>query len=87
MTAAGAGQPGKSVLTLSSTIPVLACAVVGKNVLGYPIVFYIPGIQSTGSVKTDFRRAASARLYPASFSMVCAISAVQIINITAPATS
>jgi len=87
VTAPGAGQPGKSVLSLSTNFPVLNCAVVGKNAQGYPIVFFIPGIMSVGQVKTDFRRSASQRLYPAEFSMVCAISAVQIINLTAPATS
>ena len=87
VTAAGAGQPGKSVLSLSTNFPTLACAVVGKNQLGYARVFNIPGVMSTGTVKTDFRRSASQRLYPCELSMVCAYSALQLIDLTAPATS
>jgi hypothetical protein len=86
-TAAGAGQPGKSVLTLSTVLPTLACAVVGKNQLGYARVFNIPGVQSTGSVKTDFRRSAGQRLYPCTLSTVCPYSALQVIDLNAPATS
>lgn len=87
VTAAGAGQPGKSVLSLSTTFPVLACAVVGKNQLGYARVFSIPGIMSTGTVKTDFRRSASQRLWPATFNTVCPFNQIQVIDLTAIATS
>jgi hypothetical protein len=87
VTAAGAGQPGKSVLSLSTTLPTLACAVVGKNQLGFARVFNIPGVMSTASVKTDFRRSASQRLYPCTLSTVCPYSAIQVIDLTAVATS
>jgi hypothetical protein len=87
VTAPGAGQPGKSVLTLSTTYPTLNCAVVGRNQLGYARVFYIPGVMSVGSVKTDFRRSASQRLYPCELSMTCPFSALEIVDLTAPATS
>lgn len=87
VTAAGAGQPGKSVLSLSTTFPQMACAVVGKNQLGFARVFYIPGIMSTGTVKTDFRRAANQRMYPCTFHTVCAFSSIQVIDLTAVATS
>lgn len=86
-TAAGAGQPGKNVLTLSTTYPTLACAVVGKNQLGFARVFNIPGVQSTGSVKTDFRRAANQRMYPCTLSTVCPYSSLSVIDLTAVATS
>lgn len=87
VTAPGAGQPGKSVLSLSTVATQLACAVVGKNQLGFARVFSIPAISSTGTVKTDFRRSASQRMYPASFASTCPTSSIQIIDLTALATS
>src|ERR1700729_1111260 len=41
-TAAGAGQPGKSVLTLSTTFATLSAALIAKNVYGFATVLYIP---------------------------------------------
>lgn len=87
VTAAGAGQPGKSVLSLSSTLPTLACALVGKNAAGYAIVYSIPAVQSVGSVKTDFRRSSTQRLFPVELDMVCSPSQVTITYLNAPATS
>lgn len=82
-TAAGTGQPGKQVLTFSSTFPYLACAVLGRNKLGYPNVFYIPKIQSIGQVQTAYRRAAQQRLYPVTMHALCPVEQIQLINITA----
>jgi hypothetical protein len=79
----GVGQPGKSTLSLSSIFPTLACAVLGKNNLGYPRVFYIPKVQSAGQVQTAFRRAAQQRLYPITLNALCDLSQIQVIDITA----
>jgi hypothetical protein len=87
VTAPGASQPGKSVLTLSATLGSLACAVVGKNQLGFARVFSVPTVMSTGSVKTDFRRAANARLYPVTLNATCPMASVTVTDLTAIATS
>jgi hypothetical protein len=87
VTAAGAAQPGKTVLKLSSNFSVLAAAILGSNEQGYPRVFYIPKIQSAGQVQTAFRRAASQRLYPITLNALCDLSEMEIIDITAAATS
>ena len=87
VTAPGAGQPGKSVLSLSINFPQLACAVIGKNQLGFARVLSLPAIMSTGQVKTDYRRSAAQRMYPATFNTVCPFSSIQWIDLTAIATS
>lgn len=87
VTAAGAGQPGKSVLTLSTAFPTLALAVVGKNQLGFARVLSVPGVMSTGQVKTTYRRSAAQRMYPVTFNATCAFTAIQWVDLTAVATS
>lgn len=87
VTAPGAGQPGKSVLSLSINVTQLACAVIGKNSLGFARVLSVPAIMSTGTVKTDYRRSAAQRMYPCTFNSVCAISSIQWTDLTAIATS
>jgi hypothetical protein len=87
VTAAGAGQPGKSVLTLSTTIPQVAVGVVGKNQNGFARVFSVPAMMSTGQTKTDFRRSATQRMWPVVFNSVCPTSSIQIVDLTAVATS
>jgi len=87
VTAPGAGQPGKSVLTLSTNFQTVSCAIVGKNQLGYARVLYIPVAVSAGQVQTAFRRAAQQRLYPLTLSSISNFSAVTITDLTAVATS
>jgi hypothetical protein len=87
VTAPGAGQPGKSVLSLSLNFPTLACAVLGKNELGFATVINIPGVMSSGTVATSYRRAANQRLYPCTLGAVCAFSSIQWVKLTAIATS
>ena len=87
VTAPGASQPGKSVLSLSLNFPQLACAVIGKNQYGFARVLSLPAIMSTGTVKTDYRRAASQRMYPATFNTVCPFGSIQWIDLSAIATS
>lgn len=87
VTAPGAGQPGKSVLSLSTNFPNLACALVGKNQLGFARVLSVPGVMSTGQVKTDYRRSANQRMYPVTLNSVCAFSSIQWTDLTAVATS
>lgn len=87
VTAPGASQPGKSTLTLSSTFASLACAVIGKNQLGFARVLSVPIVMSAGSVKTDYRRAANARIWPLTLNAISAMSAISLIDLTAIATS
>lgn len=86
-TAAGASQPGKQVLSLSTTSTSLACAVVGQNQLGFARVLSIPLVQSAGTVATSFRRSASQRLYPVTLNAICAFSSIQFVDLTSIATS
>ena len=86
-TSAGASQPGKNVLTLSTSFPQLACAVISKNQLGFARVMSIPAIMSTGQVKTDYRRSANQRLYPTTFNTICPFNQISWIDLTAVATS
>lgn len=87
VTAPGAGQPGKSVLSLSTNFPQLACAVIGKNQLGFARVLYVPVVMSIGQVKTDYRRAANQRMYPLTLNAVCPFQSITWTDLTAIATS
>jgi hypothetical protein len=87
VTAPGAGQPGKSVLSMSLNFPTLACAVIGKNQFGFARVLSIPGVMSSGTVATSYRRAANQRLYPCTFGATCAFSSIVWVDLTAIATS
>lgn len=87
VTPAGAGQPGKSVLTLSTNFSTMACAVVGKNQLGFARVLFIPQVISAGQVQTAYRRAAQQKLYPLTLSAVCPFNQITWTDLTAIATS
>jgi hypothetical protein len=87
VTAPGAGQPGKSVLTLSTTLANVAVAVVGKNLYGFARVVYIPTVVSAGQVQTAYRRAAQQRLYPLTLSAICPFNQITYTDLTAVATS
>lgn len=80
-TAPTATTPGVSVLKLSDTTDRLAVAFVGKNSMGFPLVFYVPIMNSVGKVETKFRRAADKRMYPISLNSICAINDVEIRHI------
>lgn len=87
VTAPGAGQPGKSVLTLSTNFQQVAVALVGKNQLGYARVLEIPAVVSAGQVQTAYRRAAQQRLYPLTLNAVCPFNQISWTDLTAVATS
>jgi hypothetical protein len=87
VTAPGASQPGKSVLTLSTNFASLACALIGKNQLGFARVMSVPVVMSAGSVKTDYRRAANARIYPLTLNAISPMSQISYTDLTAIATS
>jgi hypothetical protein len=87
VTPAGAGQPGKSVLTLSTNFQSMAVAVIGKNQLGYARVLSIPQVMSAGQVQTAYRRAAQQRLYPLTLNATCPFNQISWTDLTAIATS
>ena len=87
VTAAGAGQPGKSVLTLSTNFQQVAVALVGKNASGYAGVLQVPTMISAGQVQTAYRRAAQQRVYPLTLNSICPFSSITWSYLTAPATS
>ena len=80
-TSAGAGQPGKSVLSLSTTFAHVAVAVVSKNQLGFARVVSIPEMMSAGQVQPAFRRSASQRLWACTFNTICPFEQIQVINL------
>lgn len=87
VTPPGAGQPGKSVLTLSTNFQTMALALIGKNQEGYARVLSIPTVISAGQVQTAYRRAAQQRLYPLTLSAVCPFTSISWTDLTAIATS
>jgi hypothetical protein len=86
-TAPGAGQPGKQVLSLSTNFASMACAIVGKNQLGFARVLSVPLVISAGQVQTAYRRAAQQRLYPLTLSAICPFNQITWSDLTAIATS
>lgn len=87
VTPPGAGQPGKSVLSLSTNFQQMAVALVGKNQLGYARVLEIPQVVSAGQVQTAYRRAAQQRLYPLTLNAVCPFNQISWTDLTSIATS
>jgi hypothetical protein len=87
VTPAGAGQPGKSVLTLSTTLGQVSAALIGVNAYGYAGVLYVPTMISAGQVQTAYRRAAQQRVYPLTLNSICPFGSVTWTYLTAPATS
>ena len=81
------GQPGKTVLTLSTVFPSLSLALIGKNQLGFARVLYIPTVISAGQVQTAYRRAAQQRVYPLTLSAICPFTSITWTDLTALATS
>jgi hypothetical protein len=79
------GVPGKKTLTLSSNFATLACAILAKNDLGFPRVFYVPKIMSAGQVQTNFRRAADKRMYPITLNSLTDLANCQVIDIISAA--
>lgn len=87
VTAAGASQPGKSVLSLSTNFAPLSVAILGKNKLGFARVFYVPSVMSAGQVATSYRRAANQRMYPCTLSAICPFADITWNDLTSTATS
>lgn len=87
VTPAGAGQPGKSVLTLSTNFQNVAAAIVGKNAFGFAGVLSVPVMISAGQVQTAYRRAAQQRVYPLTLNSICPFNQITWTYLTSIATS
>jgi hypothetical protein len=87
VTAPGASQPGKTVLTLSTVFPSLSAVLIGKNQSGYARVLYVPTVISAGQVQTAYRRAAQQRVYPLTLSAICPFTSITWTDLTSLATS
>lgn len=74
---------GKTTLTLQPTLPQLAVALETQNAKGLPRRYYIPVATCATNVGQTFRRAAASRMVPVTFTSVCDLSAIQIVEITA----
>ena len=82
-TTASATTPGLSTLTLADALTAVAVVFYAVNSFGFQRQVYIPSMVSAGKVKTDYLRMKSPRLYPATFTATCALSAIEIDDITA----
>lgn len=74
---------GKTTLTLQNSLPRVAAVLETKNQKGMPRRYYVPSMTVAANVGTNFRRAAQQRLIPVTFTSVCDLSAIQIVEITA----
>lgn len=83
--AAATGVIGKKTLTLSDTLQQLALGFEGINPQGFWRRVSIPNVMSAAQVGTPYRRSAGKRIYPVTFSAICAPSQVQIVDMTAAA--
>lgn len=87
VTAPGVGQVGKSELTIGSDLDHYAFGFEAMNATGRPRRVLIPDVVSVGQAETMYRRAAAARRYAVSFRVLCAPEEIEIVEITADATS
>jgi hypothetical protein len=82
-TAASASTPGITSLSLADGLTAVAVVFYGVNTFGFQRQVYIPSMISAGKVKTEYMRMKTPRLYPSTFTAVCAPSAIVISDITA----
>jgi hypothetical protein len=80
------GVFGKSVLTPSGVAKRMKVVLETQNVLDMPRRYIVPEMVCIANVGATFRRAASQRLIPVTFSSVCNLTDIRIDDITAPAT-
>jgi hypothetical protein len=83
-TAASVSNPAYETLTLTDSTLQYAVALIMQNTLSYPRWLYIPATTCLDNVSTPLRRAAAKRMYTATFTSVCATSAIQVFEFEAP---
>lgn len=82
-TTASASTPGLTTLNLADALTAVAIVFYGVNSYGFQRQVYIPSMVASGKVKTEYLRMKSPRLYPATFTATCALSQIEIDDITA----
>lgn len=85
--AAGASQVGKQTLSLQDKLEKWAIGVETVNKFGFYRRFLIPKMVIASDVETSYRRAAEKRMYNFEANSICPIEDVEIVDMTAPATS
>ena len=85
-TAASTTVPGTTSLALAEALTTLACAFVGLNSFGLARLFYVPEMQASGKVKTEYRRTKTPRVYPVTFEAICPLADIVVTDGTAPIT-
>lgn len=76
VTAPGVGQSGFTRTTLTDSILTYALAMVTPNALGFARYMYAPIFTQLSNSQTAFRRAQKNRIYPVTFSTICATTAI-----------
>jgi hypothetical protein len=86
-TAAGVGQIGKKQLTISSDTSYFSFGFEGKNEFGFWRRVVIPVVVSIAEAQTAYRRAEAQRSYSVTLNSLVAPEDVEIVDMTAEATS
>lgn len=75
---------GKTSLTIQTVLTQLAVALETKGATsGFPRRIYVPQMTCVAAVSRAYRRAAGQRLIPVTFTSVCPLSLIQVVEITA----
>jgi hypothetical protein len=82
-TAPGVSAGGYDQLTLEDVPIYYAAALLTNSAEGFVRWIYAPKWTQLSNASTDFRRSSAKRMYPVTFSTVCAPSDIIIINFTA----
>lgn len=85
--AAGASQVGKQTLSLQDKLEKWAVGLETINKFGFYRRFLIPKMVIASDVETAYRRAAEKRMYSFEANSICPIEDVEIVDMTAVATS
>lgn len=87
VTPAGAGQVGKSAMTLVDDINYYVAVLETRNFNGLARRLGVAKVSITGSGEVSFRRAADKQMFPIRAASLCKPSEIEIVDITAPATA
>ena len=81
-TAATSTTPATSSLALAEALSEVALAGVGVNAFGFARLFYVPIMQASGKVKTEYRRTKTPRSYPVTFNAICPLASIVVTDAT-----
>lgn len=84
VTAPASTTPGTTQLALAEGLATVAIAGVALNSFGLARLLYIPSMQASGKVKTEYRRTKTPRVYPVTFEAICPLASIVVTDATAP---